>query len=269
MLAENILQSDLLDILFDNRNKAYGAYELRKKYHKRLFISLALVLSLVIILSFLITLSNTSGKQNTGIILPPDLHITEVNLQPKAIEPVVKKQVKKTESHKGVKLVDKIVLVHKDFDTIPTVHALENAIISDMNMKGEPSTIEVVSSSKGKDETGEITKEPMAEEPHVFEHAEVMPQFPGGVDAFQKFMRRNIIQPDDLETGEKIIVRVKFVIDKDGSISTAEILQSGRPDLDKEVLRVLRKMPRWIPGMQNGRNVAVYFQLPVTFVTPE
>lgn len=94
--------------------------------------------------------------------------------------------------------------------------------------------------------------------------AEVMPQFPGGVEAFKKFMLRNLRQPDDLEEGEKVVVLVKFIVETDGSIVNAEILQGGR--YDEDVLKVVKKMPRWKPGMQGGRYVPVYFTLPVTFV---
>ena len=82
-------------------------------------------------------------------------------------------------------------------------------------------------------------------------------------------MHRNLAQPDDIQPGEKVTVLVKFIIDKDGIISAAEIINSGRKDLDKEVLRVINKMPKWIPGKQNGQSVGVYFKLPVSFIGQE
>ena len=73
-------------------------------------------------------------------------------------------------------------------------------------------------------------------------------------------------QPSDFEQGQKIVVVAQFVIASSGKIEGIEIVQSGREDLDHEVLRVVSKMPHWKPGMQNGRAVAVYYKVPVTFV---
>jgi len=72
-----------------------------------------------------------------------------------------------------------------------------------------------------------------------------------------------------LEEGQKINVIARFVVEPDGSIEGLDIIQHGRDDLNKEVLRVLRKMPKWKPGMQNGRAVPVYFKVPVTFMPAE
>jgi protein TonB len=82
-------------------------------------------------------------------------------------------------------------------------------------------------------------------------------------------MQRNLVQPDDLEAGEKVVVMVRFVVEKDGTIAAATLLNSGRKDLDENVLRTVQKMPKWVPGMQHGNRVAVYFKLPVTFLAQE
>ena len=92
-----------------------------------------------------------------------------------------------------------------------------------------------------------------------------MPAFPGGVNALVKFILKNIHQPDDLQAGESIKVIASFVVSKTGGIENIKIISSGRPDLDKEVTRIINKMPLWKPGLQNGKPVSVYFNLPVTF----
>ena len=96
-----------------------------------------------------------------------------------------------------------------------------------------------------------------------------MPEFPGGMNAFLKFMQRNLRRPDELEAGQKIVVITRFVVQADGSISGIQILHHGTSDLDKEVMRVINKIPKWIPGVQRGKNVPVFFKLPVTFVAEE
>ena len=96
-----------------------------------------------------------------------------------------------------------------------------------------------------------------------------MPEYPGGIEALKKFMLKNLRQPDDLQPGEKILVMASFVVNKNGQIEQVKIINGGRTDLNKEVQRVINKMPFWKPGLQNGNTVAVYFNLPVTFISTE
>ena len=96
-----------------------------------------------------------------------------------------------------------------------------------------------------------------------------MPEFPGGQAAFIKFLQRNLNQPSDFEEGEKVTVIAKFVVNAEGNIVDIDIIKNGRSDLDQEVIRVIKKMPRWKAGMQNGRAVPVYYKVPITFVSPD
>jgi protein TonB len=92
------------------------------------------------------------------------------------------------------------------------------------------------------------------------------PEFPGGAEALKKFLGRYLATPAQLEDGEKKVVKIKFKVDKDGSVNTFEIVSSGGFEFDNEVVRVCKKMPRWIPAIQNGINVPVNYVLPVTFI---
>ena len=155
---------------------------------------------------------------------------------------------------------------------LPEVSELDNKIISNIDKDGgEADSDEVVipAIENGKEGDGQNIEQPVepVEPATPLIKAEVMPEFPGGMEAFKKFMLRNLRQPD-LSEGEKVVVRVQFVVDADGSIKNMNILQSGG-GLDSEVIRVVGKMPKWKPGVQNGRFVAVYFTLPVTFLGPD
>ena len=109
-----------------------------------------------------------------------------------------------------------------------------------------------------------------AEEPEVYLTTEVMPKFPGGPDALVRFLKSHMRTPEEaMEAGSRIVVKARFVVQKDGSIGGIEILQSGGKPFDEEVMRVVNKMPDWTPGSQNGRNVAVYFTLPIVFEATE
>lgn len=100
----------------------------------------------------------------------------------------------------------------------------------------------------------------------VLSIAEVMPEFPGGMDAMKTFISKNIQYPSDaLEAAISGKVFVSFVVEKEGQLSEVKVLRNLYPSLDKEALRVVKSMPNWKPGMQNGKPVRVKFNLPVFF----
>jgi periplasmic protein TonB len=265
MKPEAILQSDMLDILFENRNKAYGAYSLRKNYNKRLLQALAGTGLFVVLFIALQGMKPTD--QSSLIFSPPDsIDLITVIMPPE--EKKVPEDLQKVQPRIRSEVNDappEIVPDDKLPETkVPTVDDLD---------KGNPGTKTVATPPTGDPGPpdqgppgGETQPAPTVPEPietGPLNLAEVMPSFNGNI---VKYMLRNLPQPGDIEEGQRIVIRVKFVVSKEGEVTNVEIIQSGRPDLDKEVLRVVKRMPRWKPGMQGGRAVAVYFHLPVTFV---
>ena len=85
----------------------------------------------------------------------------------------------------------------------------------------------------------------------------------------KRFLSKYLTTPDELQAGEKKVVRIRFKVDTDGTVNTFEIMTSGGNEFDNEVVRVCRKMPRWMPAIQNGINVPVSYVLPVTFIGVE
>ena len=100
----------------------------------------------------------------------------------------------------------------------------------------------------------------------VYDVAEVMPSYPGGQDALYTFLSKNINYPEEAETnGVQGRVQLTFIVEKDGSISNVEVVNSIDPSLDRESIRVVKLMKHWIPGKQNGEPVRVKYTLPITF----
>lgn len=96
--------------------------------------------------------------------------------------------------------------------------------------------------------------------------AEVMPSFPGGAKELMIWLAKNVHYPAIAEeNGVEGKVLVRFAVGKDGSIYDVKVFESVDPSLDKEAMRVVKSMPKWIPGKQDGKPVAVYYTLPVTF----
>ena len=100
----------------------------------------------------------------------------------------------------------------------------------------------------------------------VFDVVEDMPQYPGGMQALLSYLQENITYPKDAQ--EKKIsgrVLVTFIVEKDGSISSVETVKSVFPSLDEEAVRIVKGMPNWKPGKQNGKVVRVKYTLPISF----
>ncbi len=128
---------------------------------------------------------------------------------------------------------------------------------------------------EGNDETAEVKhveekiaepEPPKVEETKVFDVVEQMPSFPGGPAALMQFLSSNIKYPVVAEeNGVQGRVVCTFVVEKDGSITDVKVVKSVDPSLDKEAMRVVKSMPKWIPGKQNGSAVRVKYTVPVTF----
>lgn len=264
MRPDVILQSDVLDIIFEDKNKDYGAYALRKNYNKRVLQALG---GTCVFVGFFILL------QSMGPAAKADKELSYNGIMIDMAKDPVKepeKQKEKPAQKKQVPTIQNTTPVIKDVPEtrMPPVDSLAGRQI-DTRTNNVPSETGGTDPGPGqsdppKNTTTQTTTDPEPQETGPLHSADVMPSFNGD---FARFMLRNLRQPDDMEDGQKIVVRVRFVVTADGNIDDVQLVQSGRPDLDQEVLRVVKKMPRWNAGKQGGRNVPVYFYLPVTFVS--
>ena len=265
MKPEFILKADLIDIVFENRNKEYGAYELRSHYVTRLKKSISLVLlgiSLVFGLAYLNSHFFSHAVSHIITCEIPDMRLTPVDPLPD-IKPKPQPRQERSFTHNEF---NKPKIVRAEVvNPPPTQEDLAEKILSNKNIEGDLNPGNLLPASAGTGTTvSEVTAVP--EKVKILEKAEYMPEFPGGMAALQRFLSRNLKTPkEDMEPGTKTKVLARFVVDKDGSITGIVIEQSGGHDFDEEVTRVVRKMPAWKPGMQNGEKVAVYFTIPVIF----
>ena len=270
MLPETILRSDLLDILFDNRNKSYGAYDLRKNYQKNLLKALVMVTVLAgLMVGFLPPRIPKSGSTRSLLSLHDSVHIVQLSPLPdRPIRPAAGRSSVKHPRRRSTQDPPRIVADTRAADSLPLVKDLLQVSTPGQVMAGIGNKPGLPGAIPAGANTGSGEKEiPVRNRP--FEKVQIMPEYPGGPEAFKKYLSSNIPQPDDLEAGEQLQTKIRFVIESDGTVSGLEVIKTGRQDLDAAILRVLKKMPKWIPGVQNGKNVAVYFVLPVTFVGGE
>lgn len=277
MTNKEILQSDMLDILFEKRNKAYGAYALRRGYDHRMLLALGSGLAII----FSVVLFNIIGGNNdlpndplpkkevltlTTIEMPeaPDKPKEPEKPKEKPAAPKVIKQVATVKNTTNIKIEpDKVLKTTEMRD----VTDLKEKQTGTENIAGEkPAGIVTITEKPANTGNSEGSG---TEKQSDFIINERAPEFPGGEEALARFLSRNLNTPEELEAGQKKAVRVRFTVGSDGSISLMEIVQTGGDMFDKEVVRVCKKMPRWKPAIQNGVHVPVSYVLPVTFIGTE
>jgi len=266
MKPDKILQSDWLDILFDNRNKMYGAYPLRKYKDKRTMLALSLVfIAVVVFVGF-----STFWKQAEGItkivfdgpMLQKIYTVPyEIPEQPKTeVKPLVQAKKIQTANSGIIKLVDeKLISAPVPDIASNSTRGLPTTGISDISLPGELPIPGTIPNMPDLPQTNSTTNNSQP----LFT-AEQMPEYPGGIAALRKFLKNNLQSPD-VDLSENIIVKIRFVVGFDGHLKGFEIVENGGEAFNNEVIRVLKKMPQWIPGKSQGQNVSVYFTLPVIF----
>lgn len=277
MTNKEILQSDMLDILFEKRNKAYGAYALRRGYDHRMLLALGSGLAVIFSVALFTIMGSNSNMPNDPLPKKEVITITTIEmpeapekpkepekLKEKPAAPKVIKQVATVKNTANIKIEpDKIVKTTE----MPAITDLKGKQTGTENIAGEkPGNIAIITEKPAKTGIGEGVG---TEKQSDFIIDERAPEFPGGEEALARFLSRNLNTPEELEAGQKKAVRVRFTVGSDGSISLLEIVQTGGDIFDKEVVRVCKKMPRWKPAIQNGMHVPVSYVLPVTFIGTE
>jgi protein TonB len=268
MTNKEIMQASLLDIIFQNRNKEYGAYALRTGYDKRLMKALGFGLSLVLLFILLNILKRSASSPDKSDKDKEGIMLTSVELlQPeKPKEPEMPKPIEKPDVAQVDYQTIKVVPDDKVQEKMVDVDDIGDDAISDKNVDGKPDTDPRINDLSAKDGGGDGPTTPVEPVRPAIKIPYRAPQYPGGFEALNEFFRNNLMTPEELEPGDKKIVKVKFIVGVDGKLSDVTILESPGKIYDKEVTRVLRKMKPWEPAIQNDMNVAVSFVLPVTFI---
>ena len=247
MAKLDLISNEWTDLVFEGRNKEYGAYKLRKGTTKRNIWSIIIV-ALAAVLLYL------------GLQLQ---HMVEANRQvenTQAIELSALVQ-KKKEAKVDIKKDNEV----KEEDEIKLDEVEKsNKAVGAFTVEGNDEVGGEV--LKAKEEIAAPEPPKPVEENKVFDVVEQMPSFPGGMGALMSWLSQNIKYPViAAENGVQGRVIVQFVVEKDGSITDVKVAKSVDPSLDKEAARVVKSMPHWIPGKQNGSAVRVKYTVPVTF----
>jgi protein TonB len=258
----DLIKDQWLEIVFEGRNKVYGAYELRKTNQKttlRALIIGSVLFGLAVAMPLIINMIPDS-QDDTSL----DTKITTVKLPPKEKPkeniPPPPPPPPKVDQVKFVKPV--VAKAEEVVEEPPKIVEIKDKKLGAETIKGDPDA--------------ELTVEPVGNGPadivddnNIYNTAgiEVKPDFPGGMAKFYKFVGNNYRTPEELESSGKVYV--SFVVEKDGSLTDIKVVRDVGFGTGKEAVRVLRSCPKWTPGEQNGKKVRVLYSLPITIQIPE
>lgn len=275
MAKIDLISNEWADIVFQGRNKVYGAYQLRRSTGKRNIWAMVFVAAVAAVTYLGLAAYNSYQAAQKAKF--------EAEMEASLIETKKDAKVEKKTVTPKVEQVQKVEKVKSSIAFTPPVIKKDSEVKPEEEMKTQDELKETKTAIgafdvKGNDESGgtvlkaveEIaTPEPPkqeAEQNKVFDVVEQQPQFPGGMGALNQWLGSNIKYPPmAAENGIEGRVIVQFVVERDGSVSGVHVVRGVDSSLDKEATRVVAQMPKWIPGKQNGSAVRVKYTVPVTF----
>ena len=273
MDINKILSADVLDIIFEGRNKDYGAYDLRKTYNKRITKALFYTGGVILLVFLASIFANIVGKNKVEQIDVVDTEMAKVKKTealpppppppPKPPPPPEVNQIKFTPP-KIVK--DEEVKADEKIEEIKEDQVISNKTVESDN---KVAIVQAPVEDKG---TSVVEAPKTDDEDKIFTKVENEAAFPGGEAAWRRFLEKNLNASTPVDNGApqgtyKVIV--KFIVSKDGSISDVQAETKNGYGMEEEAVKVIRKGPKWTPALQNGRNVNAYRRQPITFEVQE
>ncbi len=269
----SIYEKNWTELVFEGKNKAYGAYQLRQENPRTTLIAFfsGTVLILFLIGSWL--LLSSFGDKTMAAPIDDDDYIIELSNYNSPKKKPQKEEViapmKKEEAKKDIDKEDlqNAVLVKDNFDDIKTNKETKENPTTDTQADGENATGTKTSNFT---DTGAVitvatgTKDGGSDKPSTTNELDRLPQYPGGIDEFYKYVGRTIEKPELEENVNAISVLMSFVIEKDGSMSDIKVVRSSDKSLEREAIRVLKALKvKWSPGYKDNDKVRTLYVLPI------
>jgi len=257
----DIFKGKWIDMVFEGRNKAYGAYVLRKENPKVTLIALFIGAS---VFASLLALPMLDWSSDEEVVDEKVVMVDMANLPPPPEEvkpllppPPPPPPAPKVDEVKFVK--PKVVEKEKVVEEIKTIEELKDKNVGSKDIEGRDDGKIVIDAPSG--EGDKDVK--IVEDNTIYNAVEVKPDFPGGIQKFYEFVGKNYRAPEEDIKGK---VYVQFVVEKDGSLTDIKVVRDIGYGTGAEAIRVLKKSPKWKPGVQNGRPVRVLYSLPISIV---
>lgn len=252
------------ELIFQGKNKEYGAYKMRSESDRRHNVAM-MIIAVVAVVGFSLPRLIEMVKPKERIV---NVDVTMLSKLNKPAE--VKNDVKKAEAvipppdlKSSVKFTAPVIKKDEEVTDDNALKSQEELT----NTKGAISLADVKGSETGTVDIADVKANVTQEvEEKVYTVIEQMPQFPGGETELLSYIGKNLKYPVIAqENGIQGKVIVRFVVTKNGSVDKVEVVRQLDPACDREAMRVIRSLPKFIPGKQNGVNVSVWYTLPITF----
>jgi len=268
----NLTSQQWNDIIFEGKNKDYGAYEMRQSSSKRHVIALLSTLVLALFVAILPLLAGQiekwRNKPADGLV--SDVHLRDLQMQKEAEqEKLVEEMAKQDEP-----ILKSDAFVAPEITEASDITA-ENQLRDMEDLSKSDNIISIKNVFDGVEEGGRDIAEleyewrmagQAAETVRGMHEVEELPSFPGGDDEMYKFLHANLVYPPvEKATNTEGVVNVYFVVNRNGAITDVSVPKPPSRGLSAEAIRVVKLMPKWIPGKQNGKPVNVRFMLPIEF----
>lgn len=260
----SIYENSWINLVFEGKNKDYGAYQLRQQSDRMTAIAFFSGLILISGMACIYLLSNLLGVSQAQVIPQVLDQIIQVNYTPppkqQKPQPVIPMTKKEQQPKEDVPLKDPVITKPEDANQ----NVAQNKDITNTTTTtpatGVTTTITPTSG------TGTITVPPIVENTDIVIAATLdkLPEFPGGIEKFYTYVGRNFVNPESDEN-KTLKVYVSFVIEKDGSMTDIQVKRDPGYGLGKEAIRVLKSLKtKWVPGVLNGKPVRTAYNLPIT-----
>ncbi|HMI05051.1 MAG TPA: TonB family protein [Pedobacter sp.] len=272
--TSNLNKTEWLNLVFKNRNQAYGAYELRLHSDQNTLRALFIAAPLFILLFASPMIYKYLHPETTVDDARPDIPVTMAPIHPpiEQTKPLEKVEPPKSEPIKEkIKMVklpsNPVVVVNKPLVVEPpTADEMENAVVGPVTQTGKETDLTSLPAEGNGTGPGTVSGSGTEETIYDGTSVEIYPDFEGGMKGWAKYLQRNLRYPYDAQEQDKQgKVFVSFVVEKDGSISNVTLVKGVFGSLDAEAVRVIKKSPKWKPGIQNGRAVRVRYNMPISF----
>src|SRR3984885_4252096 len=266
MDSNKILNADILDIIFEGKNKEYGAYELRKTYNKRLLKAILGTVAIILLLfvGYIVSNINGGGVKKAAIVDDvqlEDVHEEKKNEPPPPPPPKIEPPKVEMAKFTPPKIVKNNEV--KEEEKPPEQEKLEDTKIGTVNQEGIKD--EGITAPPVADAGKGVVEAPKEDYERLFMKVEVESEYPGGPPAWQRYLHKNFNYPEEAVNNDiQGTVVVRFIVDREGNVSDVEAI-SGPNELRDEAMRVIRKSGKWVPALQNGRQVKSYKSQSVQF----
>jgi protein TonB len=270
MARKIIYQKEILNLVFLTRTKEYGAYLLRSSYEKHAVSAMLLSVMIFAAASGLTTLLNKAAPLNAIIMggtkkTPVTLDNLPIDPKPTIALPKVSSLVSAVSTLKY--LIPKITKdIYAENEYMPTAEELSHTAAGTRTVKGNLSADDLGDIVLDEPAISKVVKEAEPATPDIYNYVELMPEFPGGADALLSYLAQNIRYPDMAKrAGIEGRIIAGFIVSKTGAITNISIIKGIGGGCDEEAMRVLKNMPAWKPGKQNGIAVNVRMSVPISF----